>query len=151
MKPITVQLKNIDVHIEEWWKKGNESAGSMVGSARFDLPLDETERDALLYQFSLKILNNEMSFQHFCIMYLGKTNYNEMVYSFNRVVINPLVRSINDKLDGIMYEVHKKYDTYQDVSVNLFYVYQDSSTNIEGDVEIKGDAVIGDGSKIEKQ
>ena len=92
LKIITNQLKDIDVHIDEWWEKGNQTAGSMVGSARFDLPMGETERDALLYQFSLKVLGKEMGFKHFCMMFLGETNYNQMVYAFNEAIMNPLIR-----------------------------------------------------------
>lgn len=150
LKIITNQLKDIDVNIDEWWEKGNQTAGGMVGNARFDLPLDETKRDALLYQFSLKILNKEMDLNHFCMMFLGKTNYSQMVYAFNEAIINPLIRSIGYKIDEISYEVNSTYDEYQDIPLKVFYVYQDNSTNISGDVKIRGDGVIGDGSKIEK-
>jgi len=150
LKIITNQLKSIDVQIDDWWKKGIESAGSFVGSARFDLPLDETDRDALLYQFCLKIHSGEFSFQRFCMMHLGKSNYNEMVYAFNNAIIHPLVRSINYKIEEIRYEVDKTYSTYQEIPIQIFNVYQDNSTKITGNVEIQGDGVIGDGSKIEK-
>lgn len=148
---ITKQLKNIDVHIDEWWEEGLKSGGSFSGSCEFKLPLDETERDALLYQFSLKINSKQISLQIFFLKFFGSSNYDEMVYVFNDAIIRPLERSIAYKLEEITYEVNKLYDGYQDIPTKVFYVYQDYSTIISGDVQIKGDGVIGDGSTIEKK
>lgn len=148
---ITNQLKDIDVNIDEWWENGLKSGTGFTGSCQFILPTEETERDALLYQFSLKVDSGNMSFQNFCMMFLGKSNFNEMVYAFNEAVVRPLVRSINYKLEEISAKVDGTYDDSQKIPINIFNVYQDQSTTFEKDVTFKKDGVIGHESKIEKK
>ena len=148
---ITKQLKNIDAHIDEWLEEGQKTrGGSLSGSGQFQLPTDETERDALLYQFSLKINSGQIDLATFHLQFFGSGNYNEMVYAFNDAIIRPLERSITYKLEEIAYEVNKQYDEYQEIPIKIFYVYQDYSTNISGDAKIEGDGVIGAGSTIDK-
>ena len=148
---ITNQLKTIDVHIDEWWEEGLKTGGSFLGTCEFRLPLDETERDALLYQFSLKINSDQMNIQTFGLNFFGTRDFDEMVSVFNEAIIYPLERSIAYKLEEIATEVDDLYSECDEIPLKVFYVYQDYSTIISGDVKIKGDGVIGDGSTIEKK
>lgn len=151
MSIISNQLKSIDAHFDEWWEKGMSTGGSFVGSKQFDLPVDETERDSLLYQFCLKINDRSLNFSRFCLDFFGATNFDEMVWAFNDAIVKPMVRSINYKLEEIMYDIKQNSESDQDIPIKFLYVYQDFSTLINGDVEISGDGAIGEGSKIEKK
>jgi hypothetical protein len=151
MSIISSQLKNVDVHFDEWWEKGMSTGGSFAGSKHFDLPVDEKEQASLLYQFCLKINNGSIDFILFCINFFGSGVYDEMVFAFNEAIVRPMVRSIGYKLDEIRHDIDTKLETDRDIPINRFYVYQDFSTSISGDVEISGDGAIGDGAKIEKK
>lgn len=150
MSVISSQLKSIDVHFEEWWEKRMQTGGSFIGSKIFDLPVDEKERAALLYQFCLKVNCGNINIKHFCIDFFGTSRYDEMVWEFNNAVVGPMVRSINYKLEEIC-DVETDVGNDREIPINVLYVYQDLSTNVNGDVITKGDAAIGGDANIEKK
>lgn len=117
MKIITAKLKIIDVNFDDWWERGQKTGGSMVGSKQFRLPVDELEKDALLYQLILKISKNEIKLMKFCVDYFGATAFDEMIQEFNNAVLQPLIRSIgyrlDDMLDSIKQELVRKQDLPQ--------------------------------------
>lgn len=131
MSIISSQLKSTDVHFSEWWEKIMSTGGSFIGSKHFDLPVDEKERDSLLYQFCLKVNNREIDFKMFCINFFGTTRYDEMVWDFNDAIVSPMVRSIGYKLEEIMCNVDAKLEAGRDIPIQIFYVCQDLSTSIQ--------------------
>jgi hypothetical protein len=152
MSVICNQLKNTDVNVDEWYEKGRSTGGSFVGSCQFDLPVDETERDALLYKLCIKVNKREIDLFGFCIEFFGDGNFDAMVEEFKEAIVRPMVDSIGYKLEEITYEAEielEKDDRY--IPVNIFYVYQNYSTNVNGDINTKGDAAIGEGASIEKK
>jgi hypothetical protein len=151
MKIITSQLKQMDVNFQQWWSEGHQTMGSMIGSAQFSLPLDETLRDALLYQLLLKIQSGEIKFVTFCMDFFGETNYNLLINSFNRAVFKPLVRSIGYKLEEISDSIATELQIKQEVPINMFYVYNDYTVTMGSDNEFGGDAVIGGGAAFVKK
>ncbi|MCK4795872.1 MAG: hypothetical protein KAT05_00750 [Spirochaetes bacterium] len=148
MKIITNQLKNIDVDFDGWMANSMESGGSMAGSKEFNLPVDETERDALLYQFCLKINTEEIDIMSYSIHFFGGDNFNDYVNSINDAIVKPLVRSISYKIEEINDTIDSDLEDKQDVPRSMLIVYQNHSTNIEGNVTIEGDAAIGTSAEI---
>ncbi len=151
MSFICKQLKNIDINSDEWLRKGQSTGGSMVGSCQFDLPVDEKTRDALLYQLCLKVNKHEIDLFKFCLVLFRSNSLNKAVYDFNEAIIKPMVRSIGYKLEEIMYDIETDLRNERYIPITVFNVYQDFSTTVNGDINTKGDAAIGEGASIEKK
>lgn len=150
MKIITSQLKEMDVNFQEWWEKGQKTGGSMVGSKRFDLPLDEGERDALMYQLILKFSTGEINLMQFCVDYFGENQFVQMIRQFNRAILIPLIRSISYKLREILDAIEEELPEKEDVPIAMLLVYQDHRLTIGSENIFLGDSIIGGGSRIEK-
>ncbi len=151
MKVITNQLKAIDTGFDEWWESINSSGGgSMIGTKNFNLPVDEEVRNALLYEFTIEINKEEIDLKRFAIDFFGKTNFNDMIGSFNDAVFYPMVRSIGYKIEEIMDSIEKEYKNMESIPEKVMFVYQ-NITHIEGSVKAKGDIVIGEEGRIEKE
>lgn len=147
MSVICNQLKSVDIGFDEWWIKCKRTGGSSV----FDLPLDETKRDALLYQLCIKVSKVEIDYFDFSRSFFGASTKSLSISAFNEAIVKPMVRSIGYKLEEIEYDIETDLIDERYIPVTVFHVYQDHSTNIVGDVNIKGDAAIGKGVKIEKK
>jgi len=150
MKIITSQLKEMNVHFQEWWEKGQKTGGSMVGSKRFDLPLDEGERDALMYQLILKFSTGEINLVQFCLDYFGEDHFDQMIHQFNRAILIPLIRSISHKLREILEAIEEELPEKEDVPIAMLLVYQDHRVTVGSENIFSGDSIIGRGSRIEK-
>jgi hypothetical protein len=150
MKVVTSQLKGIDVHFKDWWERGQATGGSFAGSKEFHLPVDEIERDALLYQLILKIHNREIEFSNFCMDYFRDTNYDLMIQNFNSAILIILVRSIGYRLEEILEAIKTDLSDRQDVPITMLFVYQNNPIHIGNGNVFSGDSAIGGGAKIEK-
>src|SRR5262249_41988535 len=85
MHLVTEPLRaNRNVNAERWHSDCLASATGMVGSARYQLPTDDDDRTALLYQFFLKIEKEHVDVYRFCISAYGTSSYQEMVDVFNQ-------------------------------------------------------------------
>lgn len=151
IKVITYQLKEIDVHFKDWWERGQATGGSFVGSKEFHLPVEEIERDALLYQLILKIHNGEIEFSSFCMDYFGDTKYDLMIQNFNSAILVLLVRSIGYRLEEILETIKTELGDRQVVPITMLFVYQNHPIHIGNGNLFSGDSAIGGGAKIEKK
>lgn len=152
MKVITSQLKEVDTNFQEWYLKGQNTGGSMVGSKEFRLPVDEIKRDALLYQLLLKFNSKEIDLLGFCMDYFGETSsINATIRSFNSAILSILVRSIGYKLEEISESIKSDLNNTQDVPIKMLNVYYDYRVTMGDENKIFGDAAIGGGVKIDKK
>lgn len=102
MKDITSELKsNPNVDLDKWWKDFQSTGGSMVGSKRYALPINDEDRTALLYQFLLKINSGKISFDNFGMDAFGSLNLDHMVYEFNDAITEKLVRLLSYRLENL--------------------------------------------------
>lgn len=150
MRVICLQLREYDAHFQEWWESSMKTGGSMIGSKKFSLPLDETERDALLYQLCLKIQKGEIKLDRYCMDFFGETNFNRMIYAFNDAILKLLLRSIGYRLENILDLIKTDLTEREPVPFNMFLIYQDHSLTIGHGNEFTGDAAIGSEAKIER-
>lgn len=143
MMQITNQLKSINVNLENWYNNTIYSGGSMVGSARFSLPVDETERDALLYQLCVGFnQDRDWNILNFTSRVFGGKDLNSQIRSFVEAVCRVLFRSIRYKLQEIEDEM-EGFDPQQEVPMKIFHVYIDNSVEIGDDVTVEGNLVAG--------
>lgn len=147
MLVICNQLKNVDIEFDEWWIKCSRTSERSV----FDLPVDETKRDALLYKLCIKVNKVEIHYFDFSRRFFGTSNKSLSISAFNEAIVKPLVRSINYKLEKIMYDIEIGLSGERYIPIKVLNVYLDSSTTVNGDVNIKGDGIIGEGANIEKK
>lgn len=151
MSIICNQLKSIDIEFDKWWTKCMRAGGSTLRKGVFDLPVDETKRDALLYQICLKVNRDEINYFDFSMKFFGSSSKSVAINAFNEAIVKPLVRSINYKLEEIMYDIENDLRGERYIPIKVLNVYLNSSTIVNGDVNIKGDSVIGEGASIEKK
>jgi hypothetical protein len=149
MSIICNQLKRDDTLLEKWWSENMSGTLHSPGGRKLNLPIDENERDSLLYQICLKVNDKEIDYRLFCINFTSNTH--ELLSFFIKVFLYPMVRSINYKLEEIMYDIETDLRNERYIPIRVFYVYQDFSTTVNGDVNTKGDAAIGEGASIEKK
>lgn len=151
MSIICHQLKYDNTVFDEWWSESDlGEIIHQVGSTKLNLPINEKQRDALLYQICLEVNKGETEF--FSVYYdFNNCSPDEAVLNFIKIFVRGMVRSIGYKLEEIMYEAERELEDDRYIPVRVFYVYQDFSTTINGDVNTKGDAAIGEGASIEKK
>lgn len=151
MSIICSQLKYDMSILDKWWSE-NDMGGFLgqTGGKKLNLPIDENNRDALLYQICLKVNTREIDLLSFCIRFTN-CSPDEAVYFFNKIVLRPMVRSINYKLEEIMYDIETDLRNERYIPITVFNVYQDFSTTVNGDVNTEGDSAIGKGASIEKK
>lgn len=149
MSIICNQLKYDMTIFDKWLSENMTGTFHSPGGRKFNPPLDEKERDALLYQICLKVINKEIDYRQFCTNFTSKTH--GLLPFFNKVIVRPIVRSIGYKLEEIIYDIETDFENERCIPIKVFYVYQDFSTTVNGDVNTKGDAAIGEGASIEKK
>ncbi len=99
--PITKQLNNHPRVVDGWWKTALDSRSSFVGSGKLDLPEDEEERLALLYQLCKSINSNEIKLTTIAMTFFGGSNLNYMVQKFNETFFTPFLKLLEYKIDEI--------------------------------------------------
>ena len=97
--------------LEKWYNKFRESIGGMLGSGDFILPPDPDQELALLFKMLKATDNGKVSEgKDFGLIFLGtnafgKTNYDEMVWSFNDSITEPFTTHVNRRLEKMLNQV----------------------------------------------
>lgn len=139
-------LNNTRIDFEGWLAKATESVVGTTGSGRYQLPSDDEDCTALLYQFLLKANKNEVDVLSFCVGMYGSRDLNAAVDDFNREIVGKFVRELAYRLN----EVGQDIGSAQEVSRKMMIVFQhhDHSTTIHGSVNAgivaTGDASVSD-------
>lgn len=135
MKYITSPLKDIDANFDGWWETGHKTGGSIIGSKIFKLPVDEDIRDALLYQFCLRVNNKDFNLVTYTMHFFAAKTASDAVTHFSREILHPLTRSISYKIKEIQESI-KIINHAEKIPSNIFIVYNidkrtsDNSVNI---------------------
>lgn len=89
MQTITTPLKETNVPFEEWW---NDKRVWPNGSRKFELPPDQENRNAFLYQLCLKIYTLEPGFSYLGVSfdYFHSVHQQDNILTFNRSIISNL-------------------------------------------------------------
>ncbi len=151
MSIICNQLKHDSTIFDNWELRNNlaDIIHRVVG-IKLTLPIDEEQRDMLLYQICLKINKGETDI--FSVHFdFNNCSPDEAVRNFIKDFVKPMVRSIGYKLEEIIYDIQTDFENERYIPITVFNVYLDSSTTVNGDVNTKGDAAIGEGASIEKK
>jgi len=76
MRVITGPLKtNPAVDADRWWTDALDSVRGMAGSGHYELPTDDDNRTALLYQVFLKVEHEDLDITKFCSRVYGLSSY----------------------------------------------------------------------------
>jgi hypothetical protein len=134
MQVITGPLKtNKNVDAEEWYKEALNSVGGMIGSGRYELPYDDEDRTALLYQFFLMFEENKVDFMAFCLGMYGTSRYQDAVDTFNRELTEKFTREISYRLDEIRDDLGDQQEVPREAM--MVFHHHDYSLNIQGNVQ----------------
>ena len=145
MQVVTGPLKvNKNVDAEKWYADALASVGGMVGSGRYELPYDDEDQTALLYQFFLMLIDNKVNFASFCVGMYGKTGYQESVEVFNRELVQKFTRELTYRLDEIRVDIGDQLEVPREAMV-VFH-HHDYSMNIHGNIQ--GSNIAAGGSTI---
>jgi len=145
MQVVTGPLKaNKNVDAERWYADARGSGGSMVGSGHYELPYDDEDRTALLYQFFLMLEDGKVNLNSFCIGMYGTTRYQESVETFNRELVEKFTREVSYRLDEIMEDIGDQQEVPREAMV-VFH-HHDYSLNVQGNIQ--GSNVAAGGSSI---
>jgi hypothetical protein len=109
IRVISVQIKSIDCDFDEWWKQSTRIKSSLAHNGIFELPSDEDEIDALIYNLCLKISNNDINLLDYCIKFFGSSG-KTCVQDFNNAIVRKLVRSIENRLTEIENDISYELD-----------------------------------------
>jgi hypothetical protein len=137
-------LANKNVNADKWYADCMASVGSMVGTAHYELPYDDEDRTALLYQFFRKIKTERIEIGDFCINAYGATKYQEMVDVFNRELVVKFAREVTYRLDEIMEDIGDQREVSKE-AITVFH-YHDHSVTVHGNIQ--GGYVTGSGATI---
>lgn len=145
MRVITEPLKNDPrVNADKWYSDALKSTSSMVGSGRYTLPLNDDEKTSLLYQFFLKIEEENIDITNFCVTVYGESNYQMIVDVFNRELVEKFSREVLYRLEDILSDSEGQKEISREAMI-VFH-HHDSSTNITGDIH--GSNIATSGSEI---
>ena len=145
MKLVTEPLRsNCNIDAEKWYNNAMNSVRSMVGSGHYELPYDDNERTALLYQFFLLLLNNKVDFTGFCLGQYGTTGYQDSVHYFNQELILKFTREVSYRLD----EIRDDLGDQQNVPREAMIVFHQHGHTMNFHGNIQGSNVAGGGSSI---
>jgi predicted nucleotide-binding protein len=86
----------------------------MVGSKRYELPLDIDDQASLFYRFILGINEGKYDILNFCLNVYGHDRLDENIYEFNNDIIRKLTRTINQKLIDLEEKERKAITTPQE-------------------------------------
>jgi hypothetical protein len=134
MQVITEPLRtNRNVDASKWYSEAMNSVGSGVGSGFYELPTDDDERTALLYQFFLLLVDGKIQFNDFCSgMYI--LNIQEESYAvFNQELVHKFTREVSYRLDEIMEDAGER----QHISSEAMMVFHhhDHSMTVHGNIQ----------------
>ena len=142
MKVVTEPLRqNRAVDAEKWYTDVMSSVRGVVGTGHYELPYDDDDRTALLYQFFLLLENNKVDFNMFCMCVYGTTKYQESVYHFNQELVLKFTREVSYRLNEILQDLGDRQDVPREAMV-VFH-HHDHTMNIHGNVQGSNIAVGG--------
>jgi len=145
MQVVTGPLKvNKNVDAEKWYADALRSVGGMVGSGHYELPYDDEDQTALLYQLFLMLEDNKINFPSFCVGMYGTTRYQDSVDVFNRELVQKFTRELSYRLDEIMVDIGDQQEIPREAMV-VFH-HHDYSMNIHGNIQ--GSNIAASGSTI---
>jgi hypothetical protein len=133
MQVVTEPLKcNKSVDAEKWYADALASVGSMIGSGQYELPYDDDDRTAILYQFFLMFYDNKVNLKSFCMGMYGCRNYQDFVDSFNRELIEKFTREMSYRLGEIREDIGNQEEVPREAMV-VFH-HHDHSMTIHGNI-----------------
>lgn len=135
MVVVTEPLKqNPHIDVNQWHQNFLETDGSSIGSKRYQLPQDEDDRLALVYQFLLRVLSEDESdridLTDFCINAYGETKYQRMIDIFNKQMLAPFLRDFSTRLDE---DIDVTRD--QEIPSEELRIFQNFGVVVEGNVQ----------------
>lgn len=152
LRVITNELKNINCNFEELLSESMRAKGSLVTSGEFLLPLGDNSTTAFLYNLCLKMNDEDLGYlATYCSRCFGSKGFNDCVPHFNREIIQKLIDSFGDRFEEIDYKISQELgNDVQDIPKRYVTIFN-YNTTFEKDVNIKGDAIIGESGTIEKK
>jgi hypothetical protein len=149
LKNVIIPLKKKDVHFQDWLDKGLESGGGSI-RCKFDLPTDSNERDALLYQFCLKVLSSDIDLIGFGLRFFGTMNGDDANREFLDAMFRPLVRSIGYKLEEIGENIKNDVPSNEGVPIQMLMIYNDNRVTIGDNNQFQSDTAIGRDASVDR-
>jgi hypothetical protein len=145
MNLVTEPLRsNRAMDADKWYKDALSSMSGMVGSGHYELPYDDDDRTALLYQFFLLLENNKVDFTKFCLAVYGTTGYQDAVHHFNQELVLKFTREVSYRLDEILADLGDRQDVPREAM--LVFHHHGHTMNFHG--PIQGSNVAAGGSSI---
>jgi hypothetical protein len=133
MRAVTDPLRaNKNVDARKWYNDALASVTGMVGSGHYELPIDDNDRTALLYQFFLLIENEGIDVDRFCTAVYGDTQYQAMVSHFNQELVHKFTREVSYRLDEIIEDIGESAMVPRE-AMHVFH-YHDHSLSIQGGI-----------------
>jgi hypothetical protein len=133
MHAVTEPLRNNpNVNAQKWYSDCLASVQGMVGTARYELPYNDDDRTALLYQFFLRLEEGAVEFRNFCMYVYGHTRYQEMTDTFNQELVVKFTREVSYRLDEIMEDFGDEQEIPR--AAMVVFHHHDYSTNIQGNI-----------------
>ena len=149
MRLVTEPLRsNRRIDAGKWHAEAVASVRGMVGSGHYELPYDDDDRTALLYQFFVKTEKEGLSIDKFCMSVYGTTKYQEMVDTFNRELVLKFTREVSYRLNEILEDIGDE-PTVSREAMFVFHHHDNSMTvhgNIQGSNVATGNATITNGN-----
>lgn len=134
MRVVTEPLRtNKNVDAEKWLEDGLNSMTGMIGSGHYELPYDDDDRTALLYQLFLLIENTPFDFSGFCMTMFGSSHYQDMVHTFNQELVLKFTREVSYRLDEIMQDSGNQQEIPQEAM--MVFHHHDNSINVSGNIQ----------------
>lgn len=134
MEVITEPLRsNRQVDAAKWYADAVASAHEMVGSGHYELPYNDDDRTALLYQFFLKVEKEGLDISNLCVAVYGTTNDQDIVDTFNRELVTKFAREVSYRLDEILQDVGDQKTVAREAMI-VFH-HHDQSTTIHGNIQ----------------
>jgi hypothetical protein len=135
MQVVTQPLReNPGVHVEDWYAEAMGTVGGMVGSAHYELPYDDDDRTALLYQFFLLAENGKADFKSFCMFMYGSTKPQEMIYHLNQELVQKFTREVAYRLAEILEDLGDE----QEVSRQAMVVFHHHDQSMNNHANVQG-------------
>jgi hypothetical protein len=91
------------LNFDEWLEQGTKSVGSMVGSGQLDLPTDEEQRIATIYELLLRVNNGKVDVLGFIRNFfaISSTSITAHIEAFNDAITAQLIRELGYRLQEV--------------------------------------------------
>jgi hypothetical protein len=126
-------LTNTNVDATKWYTDARNSTGGMLGRGTYDLPYDDEDRTALLYQFFIMINDGRADFSSFCISVYGEDSFQSEVHVFNRELVDKFAREVSYRLDEIIEDIGAQQEVPREAM--MVFHHHDNSMNVYGNIQ----------------